>query len=172
MQDLVLHGYWRSSAAYRLRIAMSLKGLYYRQHTHDQRADAQREASYLALAPQGLVPALQVGAEVFIQSPAILEWLEERHPVPPLPPADADGRARVRAVAAMIACDLHPLNNLRVLTVLRQALEPGPAAVDGWTRRWIGEGFSTLEQMIGHYGGEYAFADAPTLADCCIVPQV
>ena len=129
MSGLVLHGYWRSSAAYRVRIALNLKGLNAAQVPHDLRIKAQRAPDYLALNSQGLVPALQTGDTVLIQSYAILEWLEERHPSPPLLPGDPDARAVVRAMAAVIGCDIHPLNNLRVLNTLRSDLQAEPAQV-------------------------------------------
>jgi maleylpyruvate isomerase len=169
---LRLHGYWRSTASYRVRIALNLKGLAYEQATHDLRTGAQREAGYLALAPHGLVPALEAGGAVLTQSLAILEWLEERFPQPPLLPADPDQRAVVRSMAALVACDIHPLNNLRVLNALRAGLHADQGQVDAWIARWITEGFTALEQLVGQHGGAFAFGDAPSLADCCLVPQV
>lgn len=169
---LRLHGYWRSTAAYRVRIGLNLKGLVYEQAPHDLRTGQQRDPGYLALAPQGLVPALETGGGVFPQSLAILEWLEERFPAPPLLPADPDQRAVVRCMAALVACDIHPLNNLRVLNALRADLHADPAQVEAWIARWIGEGFAALEQLVARHGGAFAFGDAPTLADCCLVPQV
>jgi maleylpyruvate isomerase len=169
---LRLHGYWRSTASYRVRIALNLKGLVYEQAPHDLRVGEHRDAAYLALSPQGVVPALETPAGNLIQSLAILEWLEDRFPEPPLLPADADARAIVRGMAALVACDIHPLNNLRVLTVLRAELKADQAQVDAWIARWIGEGFTALEQLVARHGGEFAFGDTPTLADCCLVPQV
>jgi len=169
---LRLHGYWRSTAAYRVRIGLNLKGLAYEQAAHDLRTGAQRDPGYLALAPQGLVPALETPTGVFTQSLAILEWLEERFPQPPLLPADPDRRAVVRAMAELVACDIHPLNNLRVLNALRAELGADQAQVDAWIARWIADGFEALEQLIAQHGGAFAYGDAPTLADCCLVPQV
>lgn len=169
---LVLHNYWRSSASYRVRIALNLKGLDYAQVTHDLRTGAQRAPGYKALNPQGMVPALEADGAVLTQSPAILEWLEERYPAPALLPADADSRAVVRAMAALIACDIHPLNNLRVLSALRETFAATPEQVSGWIARWISDGFAALEDMIARHGGRFAFGDTPTLADCCLVPQV
>jgi maleylpyruvate isomerase len=169
---LRLHGYWRSSAAYRVRIGLNLKGLAYEQAPHDLRTGAQRDPDYLALSPQGLVPALETAAVSIVQSLAILEWLEDRFPEPRLLPADADSRAVVRGMAAIVACDIHPLNNLRVLGALRAELKADQAQVDAWIARWIGEGFTALEQLVARHGGEFAFGDTPTLADCCLVPQV
>jgi maleylpyruvate isomerase len=169
---LRLHGYWRSSAAYRVRIGLNLKGLAYEQAPRDLRTGAQRDPDYLALSPQGLVPALETAAVNIVQSLAILEWLEDRFPEPRLLPADADSRAVVRGMAELVACDIHPLNNLRVLGVLRGELRADQAQVDAWIARWIGEGFTALEQLVARHGGEFAFGDTPTLADCCLVPQV
>jgi maleylpyruvate isomerase len=169
---LTLHGYWRSSAAYRVRIALNLKGLAYAQSTHDLRQNAQRDPSYLALAPHGLVPALETEAGRLIESLAILEWLEETAPQPALLPADPQGRAMVRAMAALVACDIHPLHNLRVLRDLRTRFGADQEAVNGWAAHWIAQGFAGLEALIAAHGGGFAFGDAPTLADCCLVPQV
>jgi maleylpyruvate isomerase len=168
----VLHGYWRSSAAYRVRIALALKGVAYTQVPHDLRRNEQVAADYLAIAPQGLVPALEADGQVLTQSPAIIEWIEERWPAPPLLPADRDGRARVRTMAALIACDIHPLNNLRVLRALRHDFAADQATVDAWAARWIAPGFAALEQHVAAVGGAFAHGDAPGLVDCYLVPQV
>lgn len=169
---LTLHGYWRSSAAYRVRLALGLKGLAYDSVNHDLRTGAQRDEGYRRLQPQGLVPVLETEDGPLIQSPAILEWLEERYPVPPLLPRDTHGRAVVRAMAAIVACDIHPINNLRVLTKLRHDMEADEEAVRGWIGQWVAEGFSALETLIARHGGDYAYGDTPTLADCHILPQV
>lgn len=167
---MILHGYWRSSAAYRVRIALALKGLGYDSQGHDLRTGAQKAADYLALNPQGLVPALQVDGAVLIQSPAIMEWLEETHPTPPLLPSDPVDRARVRAMAALIACDIHPLNNLRVGKALRETFGADQAAVDAWAARWIIPGFEALEALVGDEG--WCFGGQPTLADAFLIPQI
>lgn len=167
---MILHGYWRSSAAYRVRIALALKGLGYESQGHDLRTGAQKAADYLALNPQGLVPALQVDGAVLTQSPAIMEWLEEAHPTPALLPADLLDRAKVRAMAALIACDIHPLNNLRVGKALRETFGADQAAIDAWAARWITPGFEALETMVG--GAGWCFGDQPTLADACLIPQI
>ena len=167
-----LHSYWRSTAAYRVRIALNLKGLDYQQVTHDLRAGEQASAAYAAINPQKLIPTLETDELVLTQSLAIMEWLDERHPEPPLLPSPANDRALVRAMAQTIASDIHPLNNLRVLNLLRSEFGADDAAVSGWIAGWIASGFEALETMIRRYGGEFAFGDAPTLADCCLVPQV
>lgn len=169
---MILHGYWRSTASYRVRIALNLKGLSYEQVTHDLRSNAQRDPAFLKLNVQGLVPALVADNQAITQSPAILEWLEERHPEPALLPARSGDRAIVRAMAAIVACDIHPINNLRVLNALRGAFGADEAAINSWIARWITEGFEALEQMVVNTGRGFAFGDRPTLADCYIVPQV
>jgi maleylpyruvate isomerase len=169
---LTLHGYWRSTASYRVRIALNLKGVAHDQATHDLRTGAQRDAAYLALAPQGLVPALETPEGPLTQSLAILEWIEERWPEPALLPRDAYDRAIVRAMTQLIAADIHPLNNLRVQKVLRDQLSATPDQIQAWISRWITEGFTALEQMIAVHGGAFAFGDRPSLADCVLVPQV
>ena len=169
---LTLHGYWRSSAAYRVRIALALKEVAYEQANHDLRTGAQGDTAYRTLNPQGLVPALDTGEAVLTQSPAILEWLDETYPNPPLLPADPIGRAIVRAMAATVACDIHPLNNLRVLNALRSDFGADDAAVSCWIARWIADGFAALEVMIARHGNGFAFGSRPTLADCHLVPQV
>jgi maleylpyruvate isomerase len=168
----VLHGYWRSGTSYRVRIALELKGLAYEYVGHDLRKGDQRSQSYLELNPQGLVPALEVEPGVLTQSPAILEWIEERWPEPPLLPPEVFARAEVRAMAAMVACDIHPLNNLRVLKALKHDLGADDAKISAWTARWITSGFDALERAIERHGQGWAWDDAPTLADCCLIPQV
>ncbi len=169
---MILHGYWRSGAAYRVRIALALKGLAYETQGHDLRTGAQKAADFVALNPQGMVPALQIDGAVLTQSPAILEWLEETHPQPPLLPDDALSRARVRAMAALIACDIHPLNNLRVGKSLREDFGADQAAVDAWAARWIAPGFTALEALVERDGQGWCFGDTPTLADACLIPQI
>ena len=168
MTDLVLHGFWRSGTSYRTRIALNLKGVAYRQIGIDLRAGDQRSEAFLALNPQGLVPALETDDGVLTQSSTILEWLEECYPDPPLLPVGPGDRAVVRAMAATVACDIHPLNNLRVLNAVRELGGEQKA----WTARWIVAGFAALEAQIARHGGGFAFGDRPTLADCHLVPQV
>jgi len=170
-----LYGYFRSSAAYRVRIALNLKGIAPEgRYVHLQKAQ-QRAVDYLALNPQGLVPALVTDeGDVLTQSLAIVEWLEETHPKPPLLPADAPGRARVRSLAQAIACDIHPLNNLRVLNYLVHTLGVSDEQKNGWYRYWIDLGFEALETRLAREPatGRFCHGDAPTLADLCLVPQV
>ncbi|HVL41458.1 MAG TPA: maleylacetoacetate isomerase [Brevundimonas sp.] len=169
---MILHGYWRSGAAYRTRIALNLKGLSYDQQGVDLRTGAQRSDAFVALNPQGMVPALEVDGAVLTQSPAILEWLEEAHPAPPLLPAGAVDRAHVRAMAALIGCDIHPLNNLRVGKALRETFGADQAAIDAWAARWIVPGFTALEALVAQHGRGWCFGSAPTLADCYLIPQI
>lgn len=166
---MILHGYWRSTAAYRVRIALALKALTYEQVTHDLRTGVQRGSAYRALNPQGLVPALALDGATYTQSGAIIELLDELHPTPPLLPPTPHGRARARAMAAVIGSDVHPINNLRILTTLRQEFGATEAQVQAWIARWIDEGFAALEPQIA---GPFALGDAPGLVDCFLVPQV
>ncbi|MFW2342448.1 maleylacetoacetate isomerase [Brevundimonas sp.] len=169
---MILHGYFRSGTSYRTRIALNLKGLSYETHGVDLRTGAQKSDAYLALNPQGMVPALETPEGVLVQSPAILEWLEERHPRPPLLPENAMDRATVRAMAAVIGCDIHPLNNLRVLKALRSQFEADQARVDDWAARWITPGFETLEILVARHGRGWSFGDTPGLIDCYLIPQI
>jgi len=169
---MILHGYWRSGAAYRTRIALNLKALDYDQQGVDLRTGAQRSEAFVSLNPQGMVPALEIDGAVLTQSPAILEWLEETHPAPPLLPADPVDRAHVRAMAALIGCDIHPLNNLRVGKSLRETFGADQAAVDAWAARWIIPGFEALEALVARHGAGWCFGASPTLADCYLIPQI
>ncbi|MDC7702118.1 maleylacetoacetate isomerase [Vogesella indigofera] len=168
-----LYGYFRSSAAYRVRIALNLKGLAYAQAPVSLLRGEQRSADYLALNPQGLVPALLDNGVLLTQSLAICEYLDEAYPDSArLLPDGAVLRARVRAVAQAIACDIHPLNNLRVLNYLKTELGQGEDARNGWYRHWVATGFAALEQQLAASAGRYCFGDALTLADVCLLPQV
>ena len=169
-----LHGFFRSGTSHRLRIALNLKGLAYEQVAVDLRTEQHLGSAYKALNPQGLVPALQLEDQVLIQSPAIIEWLEERHPTPALLPSNRDHRVRVRALAAIVGCDIHPVNNRRILESLRQDFGADEAAINRWCRRWIGDGFDAIESLLAQdtQRGGYCFGGAPTLADVYLVPQV
>ena len=171
-----LYTYFRSSAAFRARIALNLKGIAYESAAVDLRAptSAQRSAQYLAVNPEGLVPVLVDGARVIRQSLAIIEYLEEVHPAPALLPAEPDARAQVRALAYAIACDIHPLNNLRVLNYLRAPLGCDAAGVDGWYAHWIARGLAALEAEVAATSGDgrHMYGAAVTLADVCLVPQM
>ncbi|MEE7567851.1 maleylacetoacetate isomerase, partial [Xanthomonas sp. Kuri4-3] len=173
---LELYSYWRSSAAYRVRIGLNLKGLAYALHpVHLVREGGEQHApAYARLNPQHLVPTLRDGDAVVTQSLAILEYLEERFPGDPLLPPDPVGRARVRALAQLVACDIHPLNNLRVSQYLEREGGLAAAAREDWMRHWIRAGFEALETLLaGHAGtGRFCHGDAPGLADCCLVPQL
>ncbi|HWG00039.1 MAG TPA: maleylacetoacetate isomerase [Steroidobacteraceae bacterium] len=169
-----LYTYFRSSAAFRVRIALNLKGIACDSVAVDLRPGAHRQPGYLTCNPQGLVPALEDDGAVIAQSLAIIEYLEETHPQPPLLPRSALDRARVRSMALAIACDLHPLNNLRVLNYLRSPLGQDEAAVDTWYRHWIAEGFRALEEEAARASGDgrHMFGSEVTLADVCLVPQM
>ncbi|MBD8897687.1 maleylacetoacetate isomerase [Rhodanobacter sp. DHG33] len=173
---LVLYGYWRSSAAYRVRIALNLKGLGYENRPVHLVKDGgeQHAPAYAAMNPQELVPSLRDGEQVLTQSLAIMEYLDETRPQSPLLPADAQGRARVRALAQLVACDIHPLGNLRVLQYLERELGADEAQRGGWSRHWIAAGFAAMEAMLASDAatGRYCHGDAPGLADACLVPQV
>lgn len=165
--------YWRSGASHRIRIALQLKGAPYTHDTVDLRAFAHKQPEYLALNPQGMVPAIVVEGQVLNQSPAILEWLDETYPDPPLLPEDPIARAHVRAIASLVACDIHPLGNLRVLVSLRQDHGQSDEAALAFAKRWCLAGFDALEAMLAKAPpGPWCWGDAPTLADCCVAPQL
>ena len=174
---LQLYGYFRSSAAYRVSIGLEIKALAWENlPVHLLRGGGEQfSPAYRAVNPEGLVPALRDGELLLSQSLAILEYLEEAHPATPLLPPDAAGRALVRALAAQIACDIHPLNNLRVLKYLETRLGAGPEARLAWIRHWITEGFTALEARLAARPAPadgFCFGSSATLADCCLVPQV
>jgi maleylacetoacetate isomerase len=167
-----LHGYFRSSAAYRVRIALNLKGLSAEHLTHHLRKGEQTAPDYLALNPQGLVPTLEDGeGGILTQSLAIVEWLDETHPTPPLLPLDAMQRAKARAFALAIACDIHPVQNLKVLARLRQLGLPEEKVTEwaAWVNR---EGLAACEKLIAKEPGPFCFGEVPTIADVCLVPQL
>lgn len=169
-----LFGYFRSSAAFRVRIALNLKGLAHEDAFIHLRRGDQRGDGYLALNPQGLVPTLEIDGQRLIQSMAIVEYLDETHPEPPFLPPDPAGRARVRALAGIVACDIHPINNLRVLRYLSRPLGHDQAAIEDWYNHWIATGFAALEQLLGgdRRTGDFCDGDRPGLADIALAPQV
>ena len=171
---MTLYAYFRSSTSYRTRIAMNLKQLDYDYITVNLAQDEQLEAAFQSINPQGLVPVLQVDDLWLYQSPAILEWLEEVYPEHPLLPKDAAGRMQVRALSAMIGCDIHPLNNRRILQYLRNELSVDEAKVMTWCQRWMNEGFAALEKRLAQdkTRGKFCYGDRPTFADCYLIPQV
>jgi maleylacetoacetate isomerase len=171
---MTLYDYHRSTAAYRVRIALNLKGLDYHQVRINLLQGEEAGDDYRAINPQGLVPALEVEGGVLSQSLAICEYLNEIEPQPPLLPGDALQRARVRALAQLVACDIHPLNNLRILNYLTGNLGIDEAQKRAWYHHWIDEGFRAIEQLLEQNasGGPYCFGDHVTLADLCLVPQV
>lgn len=173
MTERTLYSYFRSSAAYRVRIALNIKGLVYQQRSIRLLKGEQRSASFMALNPQGLVPVLDDGGIVLNQSLAICEYLDEAYPdTVPLLPRDTVLRAQARAIAQWVASEIHPLNNLRVLTYLTDTLELGEQRKSEWYHHWIEQGFIALEHMLGQFSGRYALGDQITLADICLVPQV
>ena len=170
---MILYDYFRSSAAFRVRIALNLKGLAAERRFIHLRRGEQRDPRYLELNPQGFVPMLVVGERRLTQSLAIVEYLEEKHPLPPLLPPGLEDRAWVRAIALSIACDIHPLNNLRILKHLSKEFLVDEPRRDDWYRHWVREGFAPLEtQLSERAAGPYCLGDSPTLADVCLVPQV
>lgn len=172
---MILHGFWRSSATYRVRIALGLKGLAADYHPVNITSGSQQQfsADYLRLNPEGRVPALEVDGQVLTQSWAILEWLEDSHPQPPLLPADAFGRARVRALAQLVVADIQPLQNLGPTNYLSDPLGATPEQVATWLKHWIGRGMQAFEAQLARDAatGQFCHGSAPTLADACLVPQ-
>lgn len=170
---LTLYTYFRSSAAFRVRCALNHKGIAYAPEIVWLLSDEHRSEAYLALNPQGLVPTLIDGPLVLTQSLAIIEYLDETRDGPKLLPADPVGRARARALAQLVACEIHPINNPRILKYLKRVLGLDRAAVDTWYRHWIAEGLATLERALGDARtGRYSHGDTVTIADCCLVPQI
>ena len=173
LSPMKLHNYFRSSASYRVRIALALKGLSYEYiPVHIAKGDHKKE-TYAALSADTLVPLLEIDGAKLSQSMAIIEYLDEKHPAPALLPADALGRARVRALAQSIACEIHPLNNLRVLKYLVRELKVDEEAKNAWYRHWVREGLEAFErQLMQLPASTYCYGETPTLADCCLVPQI
>lgn len=168
-----LYTYFRSSAAFRVRIALNLKGLDYQPTFVHLAKGEHRKLEYAAVNPQALVPTLEEDGRLLTQSLAILEYLEETHPQPPLLPQDPFARARVRSLALLIACEIHPLNNLRTLRHLKNSLGQSEEQVNGWYRHWVADGLAKLEAELQNPGtGHFCHGQAPTIADCCLVPQI
>lgn len=169
-----LYGYFRSSTSYRTRIALNLKELDYDYIAVNLAQDEQLKDDFQSINPQGLVPVLQVDDLSCYQSPAILEWLEEAYPDQPLLPKDATGRMHVRALSALIGCDMHPINNRRILQYLRNEFAVDEDKVMAWCNRWMSEGFSALEKRLAadKNRAKFCYGDRPTFADCYLIPQV
>ena len=172
MSRAVLYDYYRSSAAYRVRIGLNLKGIDYESRPVNLLESEQKADDYRALNPQGLVPMLEIDGRRLTQSLAILSYLDSKYPNQPLLPASADARAQVLQMSLTIACDIHPLNNLRVLKYLKGILGHSQEEVDAWYAHWIREGLSALKAMAVPSAGAFLFGNAPTLADVCLVPQL
>jgi maleylacetoacetate isomerase/maleylpyruvate isomerase len=168
-----LYTYFRSSAAFRVRIALNLKGLAYEPAFVHLAKGEHLQPAFTAVNPQGLLPALEVDGALLAQSIAIMEYLEEAHPQPPLLPKNPLGRARVRSLSLIVACEIHPLNNPRVLKYVKNTLGHSQEEVDAWYRHWIADGLAKLEAELVRPGtGRHCHGDAPSMADCCLVPQI
>jgi maleylacetoacetate isomerase len=172
MSKPILFDYFRSSACYRVRIALNLKGIDYETAQVNLLEGGQKGRDYRARNPQGLIPLLEIDGKSIPQSLAIIDYLEATRPDPPLLPADPAEAAHVRALALVVACDIHPLNNLRVLNYLKGPLAQPQEARDEWYRHWIAEGLAALDAMAAPRAGRFLYGDAPTLADVCLVPQL
>ena len=174
MNPMKLYNFWRSGTSHRTRIALELKGLnadYVAVHLANEE---HLKDEFKAINPQQLVPALDTGEEVLIQSPAIIEWLEEKYPTPALLPTGASERAQVRALAAIVGCDIHPVNNRRILEYLRHTFGADTAAINTWCGTWISAGFDAYEALLAAdtQRGRFSYGDAPSIADCYLIPQI
>jgi maleylpyruvate isomerase len=169
-----LYNFFRSGTSHRLRIALNLKGIATDYVAIDLRSEEHLNEAFRAINPQKFVPALDTGKQVLIQSPAIIEWLEEKYPNPPLLPFDADDRAHVRALAAIVGCDIHPINNRRILEMLRHHFGSSEDSINTWCKQWIDAGFDAYEALLvaDKNRGRFSFGDAPTLADVYLIPQI
>lgn len=169
-----LYNFFRSGTSHRLRIALNLKGLQTQYVAVDLRIEQHLTDQFKAVNPQRLVPALEVDGNVLIQSPAIIEWLEEKHPTPALLPSDLPARAHVRALAAIVGCDIHPINNRRILEYLRKQFGADEGAINAWCATWISDGFDAFEALLvaDSKRGDFCFGHVPTLADVYLIPQI
>ena len=169
-----LYNFFRSATSHRLRIALNLKGIDTDYVAVDLRVEEHLKDAFKSINPQQLVPALDTGAQVLIQSPAIIEWLEERYPTPALLPQQTEARAHVRALAALVGCDIHPINNRRILEYLRKQFGANDDAINAWCRTWISDGFNAYESLLAtdSIREDFSFGDSPTLADVYLIPQV
>jgi maleylacetoacetate isomerase len=172
MPQAILYDYYRSSAAYRVRIALKIKGVDYESRPVNLLESAQKSDEYRALNPQGFVPMLEMDDVRLTQSMAIMGYLDQKFPTKPLLPSAAEARAHVLSLALTVACDIHPLNNLRVLNYLKDTLDADQDARDAWYRHWVAEGLSALEALAAPRAGEFLFGNNPTMADVCLVPQL
>ena len=172
MPQAILYDYYRSSASYRVRIALNIKGVEYERRPVNLLESQQQSDEYRALNPQGFVPMLEMDGARLTQSMAIMGYLDQKVPTNPLLPAAAEARAHVLSLALTVACDIHPLNNLRILKYLKDTLHVDQDARDEWYRHWVAEGLSALEAMAAPRSGKFLFGDTPTLADVCLVPQL
>jgi maleylacetoacetate isomerase len=172
MSRPILYDYWRSSASYRVRIALNIKGIEYDRRPVDLLTSEQKSPEYRSLNPEGLVPMLEIEGQRLTQSMAIITYLDTRFPNPPLIPAMAPERAHVGAMSMIVACDIHPLNNLRVLKYLKNVLNHSQDEIDAWYAHWIEEGLPALEAMAAPKAGKFLWGDAPTAADVCLIPQL